>query len=458
MNFKDWLKIQEEASLKGNEAIPGEGKDKKEPKYLNDVERKANQMISTNGITQRSGSELMRLIPETQRIQIGKEKELEILAEEVIRAHYGSILDNIDLDIKIVKEGSVDMSDEEQEEQDKPSYKLLNDPAVKLEIDRRKLNNNIIQGEAKNTKDILHSEESTSGLTKIFGERNSKVMLQNYDRITKIMNGLDWIIPMEVQERMWKENPQGFAGKVKVEWPDKPKSEDAEDELNKILNNDGDIGNDDETEDFFNTGNPKIVARGVDFPMLLHETVKGIYELIASASIHKDVEIAKTVKLNADELSNELEDLRYGPFIAGDIRDFISSNKDMDKYPNIREHVYGKMNQMQTKEFLELIKGILMKSAKARVDVDNMVSDIIKELDEYELGQHLDMSSSEEEPEYKEREIEDIDLAKLGHVKDNTTTPYDKMSVRELKELIDEYIDNGEFDKIADIQKVIDAR
>ena len=75
----------------------------------------------------------------------------------------------------------------------------------------------------------------------------------------------------------------------------------------KILKNleedDADIDNEDEDiQELLSSGNPIIKSRGVDFPMLLHETVKGIYELIAAAGIPEDKRTAGLVMSNTSTM------------------------------------------------------------------------------------------------------------------------------------------------------------
>lgn len=464
LNFNDWKK-NEEASLRNNPGIPGGGTDKS-VRYLSDVDRRAKEDADRKGINQRNAmqksGELMQYVGEAMSIQRGKEAELEELAEEVIRNNYGAILENVQLKMKIVRPGQVKFPEQEEaEEEEQPTYSELNDPEIKAEIDKRKIANNIIQGEGKNTKHILHSDMAKEGLVRIFGETKGKRIHTCYDNITKIMESLDWMMPMEVQERMWKENPAGFAGKCKVEWKvEKPKDEDAQKILDQIKQDEGDISVNDDTEDFFNTGQPIVNAIGVDFPMLLHETVKGIYELIASAGQAEDEEVAKIVSLNADVLSNEIEDLRYGPYIAADLRDFINVNPDIEKHQNLRESVFGKMIVMPANDFLSLMFGILKKTPEARTIVDGLVADCIKELDDYELGQHIDTGSNYEDDE--EQEFDNVSLDELGVDPPAETTEtevdYNSMGRRELEALVDQYLEDGKFDEVKKIDDILRSK
>src|ERR1035437_4867692 len=193
--MKKFNKFLEEISLKGNEGIRGE-KDKNEPKYLSDIEKRGRKRHDVEGMelppmppgmrpgmrptgpppaNMPSPENMRKLHDVMMRLQVvmkkssafvkGKEAELEKLAEDVIRQNYGSILDNVEFDIKIEDPNALLKSiDCEVSDCEMPSYQLLEDPEVKREIDKRKIANNITQGEAKNTKHILNMPEIVDGV------------------------------------------------------------------------------------------------------------------------------------------------------------------------------------------------------------------------------------------------------------------------------------------------------
>ena len=496
-NIFGFKKFNEEASLKDNQGIPGSDRTKRdEPKYIEDVDTRSEELIRRAGLTNadiprmgrmptqnfmRRMDRFMQLIGQSQQLQSGNERELEELAEQIIRSNYGTILDNVDLDIKIVAQGSIDMSDAEPSREEKAKYQNTKiDDNLKMEIDRRKIANNITQGEAKNTKHILHSDECKDALAEI-----NPRLFNLYDQITKMAEENDRIIPIEVKADMMKRQPGGFAGRVEVEWPEEEKDEEKEKEdLSKKILKDLEKGNEpdeEDMEDLLSIGNPKIIARALDFPMLLHETVKGIYELIAAASIPKDKDVASMVKLNVDNLENESEDFRYGPYIAADIRDFVSQNSKIEDHPNIREHVYGKMHQMETKEFLDLIKGILMKTPVARRKVDAIIDEIVEELNDYEsklslydqnqkLKDYRQMDDEETQTydpgqedgdtiDSEGGEEEDDEIQKLINQSNKREEvkkdDYSQMSQRELQKLLDDALDSGNYEIIPKIQQYL---
>jgi len=486
--LKDFSQFLEEVTIKGNEGIPGEGGDRDEKKYLSDVERRARQRVGApreedprRGMprqTMETGREMMQILQRSLQVIRGKEDELERLAEEIILREYGSILDNVDLDIKLIRPGEVKqfMDDEGCGDGncEMPSMQLLNDPEIKKEVNKRKIINNITQGEAKNTKRILAMPEVRDELEAIFGESEGREVHRMWMRMSELADRMDWLIPVDLKGEMMERAPEGMAGAVSVKWPEAEQKEEGEkeekseadkqqelaDKILRGLEEDGDLDTESEDlQELMSTGNPIIKARGVDFPMLLHETVKGIYELIAAAGIPEDKRTAELVMLNTSSFEDEAEEFRYGPEIAADLRDFINDSKsEIDKYPNIREHVYGMLVQMPADEFLILMKKILLGDSEARTKVDEMVDEVIKMLDEYELGEALPNEEDEKDAEEWAKEVtsgEESEIDKLVkqslYGKSEETSgeiDYSELTPRELTELIDDALDAGDYERV----------
>ena len=447
MNFKSFTKLVDEASLKDNPGIPGEGG--KEGDYLSKVEGRAKEKL--DALQRRHGADIprfMSFVSRVKQIQAGKEKDLEKLAENAIRAYYGSILEEVTLNIKFPKEDQIKKSMEkvQSEPPEMPQLKELKDANIISEIQKRKIANNITQGEAKNTKLILNLPEVRDGLTRILGQEQGSEYKDLLNKITEIAGFFDWQIPMEVQLEMWTRDKSGFSGSVTVEW-NTDEEENPEELAQRILSEleDG-IEVPEETEELFAQTGPTINALGTDFAMLLHESVKGIYELIAAVGIPDDEETAETVIMNTDSLADEIEDLRYGPEIAADLRDFISTFPEYDTIPNLREHVFGKMMAMDAKDFLDLMYMILNEDSKAKPVVQEFIDEVAEEIGKYELGQagidnDDDYEPSKETPGRAQAEPEEID--------------YSELSKREIEKLIDKALDAKDFDTVRDLAKYL---
>ena len=537
-SFNDF--INEEAKLKGNIGVPEE--------KLKEIERKAEQEKGIRIDDQRQagqmGGQIMGLVNRSRQLMFsGKskaeceeiEEKLVDLAKLVINTEYADILQNVELDVKLVPFGQVadelediqdiqqrpseteqrrqaeELDDEEKEEKkeesgdkkkdffnnlfgSKPKKEkedFLKSEEYKLGVDVAKLVNAIGQGEAKNTKHILHSDIVKNGLRDIFG-RNAEELFKIWNDTSKVADKLDWLIPIEVKAQMMANQMGGMAGAVQVSWPeaeenkgeeeqdekeDCPSCKDAEDIL-KNIEEGGDLDNNkEEISELLSNGNPKITAVGVDFPMLLHETVKGIYQLIGSAWLpamgasEKDIKKAKIVKTATSSFEDEAEDFRYGPYLAGALRDFINTCPNVDRYPNIREYVWGDMCYMaQTKEgkkqFLELFKGILEKTDKAKKQITEMINDIIDRIKEYEISQIDEPQApeySEPEPEMEEPEGED-EIEKL--IRSTQQEPvavegevdYSTLSRKQLDGELNDALDRGDKKALDAISKELQKR
>jgi hypothetical protein len=493
--MKNFSKFLEEITIKGNTGIPGE-ENKSEPGYISSVNRKGAEKVG-HGDPRRIGGEMMQLIGRSNNISRGKEKELEEFAERIIRSVYSGILDNVNLDIKMLRSGTEiaefigdenerkEEERKEEQEKEKEQEKEEKNPEqpkkpenrkeeegpkkstnkeLKLEVDKRKLANNIIQGEAKNTKFIIEMPDCKDGLKRILGDRQGEEYHRIIIEISKLADKMDWIIPIDVKADMMEMAPEGMAGAVSIEWPEAESPEtkkSAEEILKEIEEGSGEEEegedplekNREEIEELFSNGNPIIKARGIDFPMLLHETVKGIYELIASAGIPKDKTIATNVLFNTSSFADEAEDFRYGPYIAADLRDFINKNSKADKYPNMREYVFGKLIDLPAEQFLISIKNILMNAPEARKQIDDIIDGIITELGDYEeklTGYESNKKLSEyeeespEEAEEEETPKEDAELKKIS----NQGVDYSKMRKADLQSEIDAALDSGDYEKV----------
>ena len=183
--------------------------------------------------------------------------------------------------------------------------------------------------------------------------------------------------------------------------------------------------------------------------MLLHETVKGIYELIAAVGIPDDEETAETVIMNTDTLADEIEDLRYGPEIAADLRDFISAFPEYESIPNLREHVFGKMMAMDAKDFLELMYMILIEDPKAKPVVQEFIDEIAEEIGKYELGQAgIDNDDYEPEETPGRAPAEPVQAGQ-------EEIDYSELTKREIQKLIDKALDAKDFDTVRDLAKYL---
>lgn len=125
-----------------------------------------------------------------------------------------------------------------------------------------------------------------------------------------------------------------------------------------------------------------VVARAICFPMLLHEVVKGLYEILSQNAFKEDEdkEFQKNVYNNVDKLENEPHDLQYGKFIYDSINTLYNES-DYDD-PRVRELLFIEVYKLHDNEFLSFIENAINNklSSSQKRWAQNVMKDIDKDL------------------------------------------------------------------------------
>ena len=189
-NFKDFLN---EASLKGNVGVPGEQGEG--PSWLDKVNREQRQKAMS---FERDNRNLLMnfrgIIGDSQRLQTGKEDELSSLAETCIRKLFGSIINDVELDLKISRSEVQQMLSETP---DKPEMQNLEDivnQKILDEIQKRKILRTIQQGKGLNSKAVLNLPLFKNGVKEILKDRADEY-IETLNKIVKVMNFFDTTLP-----------------------------------------------------------------------------------------------------------------------------------------------------------------------------------------------------------------------------------------------------------------------
>ena len=535
-NFKDFLK--EEVDLRINKGIPSDFISKADqeartslgvrpddesqmrtvyPEFDSNM-RESNQLLTTGANGQRLSQEEIK-----ERIE-----KLQKLAEKVVREEFQDILDTsvkpIELKIELVPPGQVtskisDIKDvsqqakqpteKEQEEQDKKdeekrkkedeegscevNFEEEQVPGTDLvdAIDKKKMLNMITQAAGKSTKDIIrYSDLVSTELTKIFGETSARI-LQCWVRMSDLADKMDWIIPIDRKSAMMKNMPIGMAGACQVKW-------------------ESHSGNFYDMKLLLEKEATKITihAVGIDFPMLIHETIKGIYLFLQSGAIKKDKETAKIIKKATSSFTDEAQDFRYGPPALQMLLQFVNRFPESNKYkrldtrvftilaldkeramdeaksskPEYKEYLQKKADVARTdKQFLEIMKSLFsvfdlqgsnwvidqsrfdssLAKREIKKIIDYIADDIesyAAELEEWERQQKEReeeskyRQESEEPTESEESEIDAIIKKSLyggeEEPSQSSDVNYAELTQREIQDLIDDALDAEDYEKV----------
>jgi hypothetical protein len=119
----------------------------------------------------------------------------------------------------------------------------------------------------------------------------------------------------------------------------------------KMQGGSSDMVYDEENEQFV------IKARALCFPMLVHEIVKGLYEIVGTEGFGADKEKNKAIVGAVDKLSNEPRDLQYGKFIYDAINNlYVNSNIDDAR---VRELFFAEVYKLEDDEFFPFIENAI---------------------------------------------------------------------------------------------------
>jgi hypothetical protein len=119
----------------------------------------------------------------------------------------------------------------------------------------------------------------------------------------------------------------------------------------KMQGGESEMEYDEENEQFV------IKAKAICFPMLVHEIVKGLYEIVGTEGFGADKEKNQAIVGAVDKLSNEPRDLQYGKFIY-DAISTLYNESDVDD-PRVRELFFAEVYKLIDDEFFPFIENAI---------------------------------------------------------------------------------------------------
>jgi len=246
----------------------------------------------------------------------GYRDELEMVAAQMVTDAY-PIIDyaNIRIDAKIV--GMGDMNIQEPPPQEDPtSPDFGEDDPEKLKAKRRIING-ITQGA---------SIRGAFGfmLFKEYLDDINPALVEKYNEILKLAFGIyDDENAIAMMLAALAQGQKMAGGESKMEY-------------------------DEENEQFV------IKAKAICFPMLVHEIVKGLYEIVGTEGFGADTEKNKAIIGAVDKLSNEPNDLRFGKFLYDAINK-IYVESDIDD-ARVRELFFSSLYKLEDDEFFPFVE------------------------------------------------------------------------------------------------------
>jgi hypothetical protein len=296
--------------------------------------------------------DMMPMVHETMALEGKHIKKLEELAEKMIREEYDMSEDVVEIKAKltpnIVLEGTSKNPTPKSNDYQFESYSDM--VRAKDEVYKRRFINAMIQGAAKKTNHMFHMVDDE--LTNL-----DPRLINRYSRVMAAADYMYYVIP--------KMDNGVSGGVVKVTFP---------------------------TEK-----NPKAIieAEAMIFPVLIHELVKGVMELLSGHGLPKDKELGDYVVDKADFLAAEPWDMRLGPALWGKFTDAI----DSDDF-NLKHHLYVELVSLPVDEFNEKMREIIAGTNYGKKIVKEIINKVKDELKEDDFNEAINSLNKNEEKEF----------------------------------------------------------
>ena len=154
------------------------------------------------------------------------------------------------------------------------------------------------------------------------------------------------------------------------------------------------------------TDPPTVKAKAVTFPLLVHELVKGVYEVFGTHGLPDDPRQQEMILNAEDTLPAEIWDSRLGPvFWEKFVQTYPMELFDDDK-KHIQHYLFMRFSSLSADEFMKVAKMILNGDPRGQKFIQGMVNEIVKDLKDQE---YKDAMGYDDDEGY-----EDVDLSDLG--------------------------------------------
>jgi hypothetical protein len=137
------------------------------------------------------------------------------------------------------------------------------------------------------------------------------------------------------------------------------------------------------------TDPPTVKARAMTFPLLVHELVKGVYEVFGTHGLPDDPRQQEMVMKAEDTLPAEIWDSRLGPIFWEKFMESYPAELFEEDMKHIQHYLFMRFSKLNAEEFFKVAKLILSGDPKGNQFIQRMVDEIVKELNEYEAEQSL---------------------------------------------------------------------
>ena len=309
---------------------------------FNEVTKRYKRAYDVDSVNNQSVmSEMMPLVYETMGLEAKHKKALEKIAVEMIREEYDMGEDVVEIHAELTDEINMVGTKKNPKPMSVEMEFKNHDDLVNAneEVYKRRFVNAMIQGAAKKCNHMFHmADDELTELDPRLPNKYSK-MMAGADYAYYITSGLESAVS---------------GGVVKVQFPSK--------------------------------SNPKAViyAQAMVLPVLIHELVKGVMELISAHGLPKNKKVGEYVINKADFLAAEPWDMRLGPGLWSRFTKLI----EPDDF-KLKHQIYTELVSLPVREFNVKMREIMAGTKEGKKIIEDIVNEIKTGLKEDEFNEAM---------------------------------------------------------------------
>jgi hypothetical protein len=344
---------------------------------FNDVAKRFKRAYDVNAVNEKDLiSGMSSLIKDTVDLEKEHTKALEKLAVDMIRKEFDMDESVVELNVELTP--TINMVGTKKNAKPIAVEMAFNkhDDMVKAkdEVYKRRFINAMIQGSAKKASHMFHMvDDELNELNPRLGNKYSKLMASG-DYMYYVLPKMD-----EMQN----------AGIVRVQFPTKD--------------------------------NPKAIihVQAMVFPVLVHELVKGVMELMSAHGLPKNKKLGEYVINKADFLAAEPWDMRLGPALWEQFTDAIDDT-DLD----LKYYIYTDLISLPVKDFNIKMREIMGGTKMGKKIIKELVDTIKEDLKNDDFDQSMANVQGDDEITHTDVEGDDgFDFDELMNgLSDNEST------------------------------------
>jgi len=293
--------------------------------------------------------QVLPMVKETMMLEHQHRKELEKLAVKMIREEYSMDENIVEIHAELVE--NINLLGTKKNKKPLTTEMEFNnhDDIVNAnkEVLKRRFVNSMIQGASMKSNNMFH----------MIGDELTDIDPRLPNKYSKLMSASEYcyyIIP-----NLEDSTPGGV---VKVQFPTKD--------------------------------NPKaiIYAQAMVLPVLIHELVKGVMELLSGHGLPKNKKIGQFVIDKADYLGAEPWDMRLGSGLWSRFTNMIEPNDF-----NLKHHIYSELVSLPVDEFNIKMREIISNTKEGKKIVKEIVDEVKEDLKNDEFNESLNKATKKKE-------------------------------------------------------------